>query len=54
MKNMSAESSPAIQPPPKYRTGNNLNYRRYREFFSLNIGGFEENFRRFNSFGGQL
>jgi hypothetical protein len=48
------DSSPGSQPPPKYRTGKNSIYRRYRLFSSANIGGFKENFRRFISFEGQL
>jgi hypothetical protein len=30
------------------------NYRRYRLFYSANIGGFKENFRRFIRFEGKL
>ena len=48
------DSSPASQPPPKYRTGKNSKYRRHQLFSTANIGGFKENFRRFINFEGQL
>ena len=42
--------SPGSHPPTKYRTGKKSKYRRYWVFSGPNIGGFEENFRRFANF----
>ena len=42
--------SPGSRPPTKYRTGIKSKYRRNWVFSGPNIGGFEENFRRFDSF----
>ena len=49
---LDGDGSAASQTQPKYRTGKKSKYRRFGLFYSSNIGGFKENFRRFINFDG--